>query len=301
MPVTTGTRVGRSPVARDAVQGLTALVRRRVPASDVDDVTQTVLCDALAAPALPTEPSELRRFLYVVARNKIADFHRRAHRMPTAEAVDLPAAPPAVEARSLLRRVIDAVSPRDRETLQWLVREHDGEQLAEIASEVGLPAPTVRKRVSRLRRALRAQWAYALLAIVVVGAAGASIRHIASGADVGSITADPAADPNVRVLSLAQGRWHVAAGSSLSHATAGGLDPSGVELRIEGRRIDIRATVAIAARTVESTRLLDERTFLIALRDDRGRVQHATVVIDGDALVVTFGEGALRGRARLVR
>jgi hypothetical protein len=44
----------------DVRRGLTALLRRRVPSQEVEDVAQTVLADALASPVIPTDPQELR-------------------------------------------------------------------------------------------------------------------------------------------------------------------------------------------------------------------------------------------------
>src|SRR3954470_9835498 len=66
-------------------QSLQDFVRRRVPPSDVDDVVQTVLVDALAAEGRPREAEELRKWLLGIARHKVADCHRRAHREPPAE------------------------------------------------------------------------------------------------------------------------------------------------------------------------------------------------------------------------
>src|SRR5271155_2083168 len=80
---------------------LVAFVRRRVPPSDVEDVVQTVLCDALAAPNPPREPRALKPWLIGVARHKIVDWNRRAHREPPVDPGDIPEPPPPVEARGL--------------------------------------------------------------------------------------------------------------------------------------------------------------------------------------------------------
>ncbi|MBS2016677.1 MAG: sigma-70 family RNA polymerase sigma factor [Deltaproteobacteria bacterium] len=286
-----------------------AMVRRRVPSCDADDVTQTVLCDALAAPRLPEEPTELRRFLCVLARNKIADFHRRGRR-PSADGdacEELPVSPPPVEARSLLARVVDGTSERDRETLEWLVREHEGEELKEIAAEVGLPAPTVRKRVSRLRRALRARWAHALVLLLATGAVAATARHATSRGEVVSITADPAIDTAAGVVVAAQGRWRVSDDYALKHSKRGKIDTSGIEVRIDGRIIAVEGPLASVpgARlswTIASAKVVAAKTYELELRDDHGRIEHATVVLEGQSsMKVTFTDGAVRGTARLVR
>ncbi|MBX3190024.1 MAG: sigma-70 family RNA polymerase sigma factor [Labilithrix sp.] len=278
-------------------QSVAAMVRRRVPASDADDVAQTVLCDALAAERVPHDPVELRRFVSVIARHKIADFHRRARvrggAIDPAEALARAAASPApIEARALLRRVIDSLarSDRDRQTLEWLVREHDGEQLSSIAEEVGLPAPSVRQRVSRLRRALRAQWAHALAILFAVGACAAigdRARHASRDAD--AITADPAVDPGARVLALAQGLWRVDG------------DARAVDVRVRGRRVDVSIAGVVKTRTIAHASALADGSYAVDLRDEGGAVQRATVVVAGDRMTVTTQDGRLSGTARLYR
>src|SRR5687767_7282890 len=96
----------------DIRRGLTALLRRRVPPQEVEDIAQTVLCDALAAGNIPSDPEEFRRWLTGIARHKIADFHRRAARgrAHTAgvggDAAELvPALPSAFEEREVLENL----------------------------------------------------------------------------------------------------------------------------------------------------------------------------------------------------
>ncbi len=281
---------------------IAAMVRRRVPASEVEDVTQTVLCDALDAPRLPTEPSDLRRFLCVLARNKIVDFHRREQRCdrttdPTETAVCEPA---PVEARALLERVVDATSPRDRETLDWLVREHDGEQLAEIAEAAGLPAPTVRQRVSRLRRALRARWSHAFALLLLVGTGGVAVERFTRD-DGTTITADPAGEPGANALALAQGRWRVEEGASLRHESGKVIDPRLVELRVHGRTIEVLAPLHVATFSITQASATGDGSYALELRDAKGRLEHASVRMDGGAVLVTLLDGPVRGTARLAR
>lgn len=298
-PVSPRALLADSPLRRAVSQ----MVRRRVPASDADDVTQTVLCDALAAPVMPTEPSELRRFVCVIARNKIADFHRRARRLEASEGAAEPACgPPPVEARALLRDIVEraSASPRDRETLEWLVREHEGEELAEIASDVGLSAPAVRQRVSRLRRALRAEWAKALAVLLAFGASGLAARHLARDPSA-VILADPAGDPGARVLGVAQGRWRLEADPGGPELSARRIDPALVELRVTGRRLEVSAPLPVAARTITRATTADGTTFELELTGDSGRTERATVVLAGDAMVVTLHDGGLAGTARLRR
>lgn len=168
-------------LASDRVRrGLTALLRRRVPGQEVDDLAQTILCDALASGSIPSDPEEMRRWLVGIARHKIADYHRRTARVNARSEGEAPldscaTTPVAFEEREVLERLLDAIETRrDAETMEWLVREHGGERLADIATEHGLPAPVVRQRVSRLRRALRSRWAGAIgVLLLFLGAATA--------------------------------------------------------------------------------------------------------------------------------
>ncbi|WP_437960640.1 sigma-70 family RNA polymerase sigma factor [Sorangium sp. So ce119] len=179
-PMTTEHRTpAPNPLADPGTRrALEEFVRRRVPGGEVDDVVQTVLCDALASPARPADPAELRRWLLGIARHKVADHHRRASRETAAELPDLPVGPPPVEARELARWAEEqAAANRDaQQTLSWMAREGEGEKLESIAADEQVPAARVRQRVSRMRRWMRERWlaelaavaALALLAIVVV-------------------------------------------------------------------------------------------------------------------------------------
>ncbi|KYF97187.1 hypothetical protein BE20_39520 [Sorangium cellulosum] len=168
-----------NPLAEPGIRrALEEFVRRRVPSGEVDDVVQTVLCEALASPARPADPTELRRWLLGIARHKVADHHRRSFRETATELPDLPVGPPPVEARELARWAEEqAAANRDgRQTLSWMAREGEGEKLESIAAEEQVPAARVRQRVSRMRRWMRERWlaelaaaaALAILAIVIV-------------------------------------------------------------------------------------------------------------------------------------
>jgi DNA-directed RNA polymerase specialized sigma24 family protein len=216
---------------QDVRRGLTALLRRRVPPQEVEDIAQTVLCDALAAGHVPSDPEEFRRWLTGIARHKIADFHRRAARGRARTAggegaEHVAASPTAFEEREVLENLLaESRTRRDAETMEWLVREHDGERLIDIASEEGLPAPVVRQRVSRFRRALRARWVGLFaLALVVSGGGAYVVRGLDSPPELAtaprphpSIAADPAASsapvivptpvPTVDLAREIQGDW----------------------------------------------------------------------------------------------
>jgi len=286
------------PACRAAVA---ALVRRRVPANDVEDVAQTVLCDALAAPRTPATPSELRRFLCVLTRNKVADFHRRARGSSAAPVPEVGAPPPPVEARALLRRVVDSLAtPRDRETLEWMVREHDGEELREIAADAGLPAATVRQRVSRLRRSLRAQWAHALALCLAIGAGGAAAAKLHGAVSTEVITRDPAGDPGARLFGIAQGRWRIVDRTSFDRANGPALDAHLVEVRVTGAKVEVVSPLGTHARIITASATKDGRAFAVTL-EGGATAEHATIVVDGERLVVTASDGPLRGPVTLAR
>lgn len=145
---------------RDA---LIRYVRRRVPAHEAEDVVQSVLLEAATSPQRPADPASARRWIWGIARNKVVDHHRRARREVHGEAHEMVSAAPD-DVDDMLRWAAREM-PRGEgveETLRWLLREADGETLDEIARDAKVPAPTVRQRVSRLRRHFRARHALLL-------------------------------------------------------------------------------------------------------------------------------------------
>jgi DNA-directed RNA polymerase specialized sigma24 family protein len=240
-----------------------------VPADDVDDVAQTVLCDALAAREVPSDPEELRRWVSGIARHKIADYHRRRGRRGSAtlagesererDFISEPVAPAAtspavVEERQVLAGLLGEIRPgRDAETMEWLVREHGGERLADIAAENNLPAPVVRQRVSRLRRALRTRWASLLGAGAVLGlllAVGGGAADFAVEAGAPEIVHEPASTGRA-AASLEAVPW---GGSIEGDWVVQSVIPSRPLSPAEERVLALEArsaTVRIGARTVD--------------------------------------------------
>ena len=288
-------------------KSLTAMVRKRVPASDAEDVAQTILCDALAAPAIPTDPEEMRRFVVGIARHKVADFHRGARRRGTPANDDgereVEASPAPIEAHLLLSRIAASVAeapPREQETLDWLLREHEGEQLQTIAEESGVPAPAVRQRVSRLRRVLRAQWAVGVLLLLGAGGIVAERMHSPSS----SITADPAGDPVASAALVMQGRWHVESltpASDASPAVKRLAATQSIDVRVSGRHIELALPTYTALRTLQSAEHNADGSLLLTIVDEAGTVQHITATSTGDRLLLTSADGRAKGTAVLVR
>lgn len=165
-------------VDRSLLGTVEAMVRRRVPASDVDDVVQAALADAVASPDAPREPEAFRRWLTGVVRHKVADFHRRNRReLALDDAPEVGTESTGHEDRDLLRWARRQLPPSaDAEkTLEWMMHEADGEKLESIAERERMPAARVRQRVSRLRAFFRERWhrelAMALVAMLLVALA----------------------------------------------------------------------------------------------------------------------------------
>jgi len=132
----------------------------------------------LAAPRLPDDDEEFRRFVFGVARNKVFDHFRRQKRDPEAlDEGDAEGGEQPLSAREILRWAEGALPDSEsQDTLQWMLREGDGEKLEHIARDARVPAPRVRKRVSRLRKLLRERWAAELMLaglLALLGALGA--------------------------------------------------------------------------------------------------------------------------------
>jgi RNA polymerase sigma factor (sigma-70 family) len=154
------TRVA-DPALRREVE---AAVRRRVRSDEAEDVVQATLADVLSARGVPEEPEEFRRFVFGVARNKVFDHFRRQKRQaPGLEESETAAPEPPLSARDILRWAEGELPDSEAQTLEWMLREGDGEKLEHIARDAQLPATRVRKRVSRLRKFLRDRWAAELM------------------------------------------------------------------------------------------------------------------------------------------
>jgi DNA-directed RNA polymerase specialized sigma24 family protein len=171
-----------SPELRSLVQ---RLVRRRVPEVEVDDVVQTVLCDAFASAKTSAQQADgtgpvldddeqLRKWVVGITRHKVADFHRRGSRVKQVELPEqLEGEPPPHSAREWAHwaeKQADGDADAER-TLDWMAREGGGEKLAHIAASERLPATQVRQRVSRMRRLMRSRWMAELAAVAGVGIA----------------------------------------------------------------------------------------------------------------------------------
>lgn len=252
-------------------------------------------CSATRSPRTPRQdPEELRRWVAGIARHKVADYHRRARRMVLDDECDGVAAEPPVVARGVLAEVAAAATTdREREALGWLVREHAGEKLSEIALEAGLSGDVVRQRVSRLRRALRARLGPLLVILLAIGAAGA----LWGTSRPEPIVAEPKPEAFLTPAAT-QGAWRV-----VTVQVSGSLTPiekSVLERELAGASVDVgRETIELVTSTgrVERRNLQSHGSFLFHA-DAAGKTPvRATAVLaaDGERIEVS----ALAGRAHV--
>lgn len=155
-------------------------IGRRVEPAEVEDIVQSVLVEALGSRRLPETQEEIRRFVFAIARQRVIDWYRLRDRerpddtMPDEAALETTAANDLLHwAHETLPAAPSSEAPR---TFDWMLREGEGETLAEIAAAERVPAAVVRQRVSRLRRFFRQRWmrelatvAAAVIASVLVG------------------------------------------------------------------------------------------------------------------------------------
>ncbi len=210
-----------NPATRSSLH---AYVRRRGLGDSADDLVQNVLCDALAVEAVPERNSELPRWLTGIARNKVVDEHRRRSRWKRAELPEDLEAPRSSDARDLLQRIArEVVEPEERRALGWLVREHEGDSLYLIALDQALEPSTLRQRICRLRKSLRARYLAPLLLLLALGSSWAVIHD----------GAEPAALGASHLLTAYSGTWRVTSASPAKYAS---LD---LGVRIDGSQIRV--------------------------------------------------------------
>jgi len=163
-----------SPALRQALE---RAVRRRVPGDEALDVVQATWLDVLHAAEVPGDEEQFRRFVFGVARHKVHDhFRRRARELTDQDVESAAQAPDPLSERDLLRWAEGELPDSEAQhTFDWMLRAGDGEKLEHIARDANLPAPVVRKRVSRLRRFLRERWAAELLLAGLLLALGTGV------------------------------------------------------------------------------------------------------------------------------
>ena len=130
------------------------LLLARVPRADVDDLVQDVFLAAWNRLAALREPEAFGGWLTTIARNRAADFHRRA---PDAVELpdDLPAHDDTAERADAIRllTIVRSLPEAYRETL--VLRLVEGMTGPEIAERTGLTPASVRVNLHRGMKLLR--------------------------------------------------------------------------------------------------------------------------------------------------
>jgi len=233
-------------------EALSKHARRRLPPSEVDDLVQNVLTEALVAVDPPRDAQAFQRWVLGIARHKIADLYRKRGRQPALEA-DVDDKPAPIQGNTgELRQWIERELPKTdgaQATLHWLLRESDGESLDEIARDAALPAPRVRQRVSRLRRHFHARWlALGAAGLVLLLGAGLLIHATRTPTTEVPPIAHERVVPLERARLLRQGALEQCAAGQFQECVAGldqakALDPTGDRAQVvsEARSAAARA------------------------------------------------------------
>jgi len=289
--------------------------RRSLPTADAEDVVQQALCDAMSARRQPEQDDEVAPWLMTILKRRMCDWFRspKAERFEEGESERFEAAPRgagfdrAFDARDLLERVVAHASAPDRQTLSWLVQEHDGDTLERIAERERCAGPAIRQRIHRFRRHLRAHWLASATLALMLGWAVASHRG-----DAGIVRDDTALTPVA--VADATGVYEVddvSAGAGLSGADRALLDG----LRLGRARLHVsrqHGSDALVADVAAGVRLhvVDAGDGRMRVRADDGSEHVVRVVRRGVAgatapatLEIRCEQGRLRGswlRLRLV-
>jgi RNA polymerase sigma-70 factor, ECF subfamily len=125
--------------------------------SQVDDIVQESYLKLLRMPAAPDDPQQLRRLLFRIASNLVADEWRRRRRVTKAadtQAREPDRSSPDMALRLDMIRVFQQLKPQQRQ-MMWLAYV-EGADHREIASALGLREGSVRVLLHRARRRLAA-------------------------------------------------------------------------------------------------------------------------------------------------
>lgn len=138
---------------------LSYFLRRTETKEDAADLlSETFLTIWRRARSIPLQDEEARMWMFGVARNTLSN-HRRSrirHRLLSEKlARELHVAPavPDTETALAVRQAISSLPPDLAELIQLV--HWDGFTIAEVATLVGIPAPTARSRYARARLLLR--------------------------------------------------------------------------------------------------------------------------------------------------
>jgi RNA polymerase sigma-70 factor, ECF subfamily len=137
-------------------------VRSKVPAQDVDDVTQEVFLAVVRSLEGYEHRSRFNTWLYTIVNRQIADFYRRRSRSDRGQHVELHdeledvaggAQQDAADQRMLIQRALNAIPEHYQDII--LMRFSDGLTFAEIAEQRGQSLEAVKSLYRRAIQAVR--------------------------------------------------------------------------------------------------------------------------------------------------
>jgi DNA-directed RNA polymerase specialized sigma24 family protein len=296
-------RPGRVQLAApSARRALTRYIAARIAACDVEDLVQATLCAALASGRMPEDERDFERWLLGIARFKIADAYRASARTCPEEVGDLAAsAAPPTEAINLARWAERQLPPGEaaERTLDWMLREAEGDKLETIAADEDLPPERVRQRVSRLRRWMRDRWMAELAAVAALGLlAAVGVRAL--------FHHDPVIAPEMLTEPASEGAGLRRAWRLISFEPA---QPLSVRRAALLERLRSSLVVVFDGRVARASALNGtfERSYAATIAPEstldldvgEGRPTRLHYRWDGDALLVIIPSGAWAGVARL--
>jgi DNA-directed RNA polymerase specialized sigma24 family protein len=126
----------------------------KIPAQDVDDVTDEILAKALFSTFDGTYGGQFGAWMNTITQRAIADYHRRGPGRVKTEPLDERDAAPEddeVETGDALERTLAALNPGHRSVIDRWLRGYGAREID------GVSDANVHQIVSRFRRALRGQ------------------------------------------------------------------------------------------------------------------------------------------------
>ena len=131
-----------------------ARVSMKIPAQDVDDVTDEILAKALFSTFDGSYGGQFGAWMNTITQRAIADYHRRGPGRVKAEPLDERDAAPQgdeVETGDALERALAALNPEHRRVIDLWLRGYGAQEID------GVSDANVHQIVSRFRRGLRGQ------------------------------------------------------------------------------------------------------------------------------------------------
>lgn len=279
---------------------LMAYALQRLTRADAEDVVQQALCEGLASSRLPETTKERTAWLMAIMKNKIADTFRERRHSPLAEAPAMEGlrTTPAGqwEAREVLRDIVAKAHPDEQRTLSWLAKEHAGDALETIAAEERLEAPTLRKRVSRLRQVLRAR--YLLPAAAVLALLGFALSRTEAPFGPQAITPDTVSLKPATKISEITGNWRIERVEPASNVSA---SDQTLMLAASRGKLDVTSTsVTLTVAKSHPLRVVDLSDGRLRVRANDGSIHVVTAQLAPDgSLVIEGNEGRFKGKVWL--